>query len=427
MARKPYVRPAVLFFLNLVCIVSVVLFLSIRSQMSNKPAVVVLEVHNAARVEEVEVIAAVQPVPRALVNDLTEDLLAIIHQYHVGRMWVVGPAVDINLQWSAIQPQCEVNFVESIQNLSSVTTGGAVGGGPGALRSVVVVIKDDNDGTVQRGMRQFSTSITAMMGPLHVATFVYSTHAGRGGLLVGYNRLGSPFRASFQSTSSFRETFNRIYRHQIWSSAGGGSGVGSSLESTQVVRETLPSLVQRYGIKSMLDSSCGSMHWMPLALTNITHSLPDFRFMGTDLVCDLMEQHWGTFKEHKNWQFACVDYANERLPAGYELVFSRDSLQHLPLDSVWMFLNNVKASGARYLLVGSYIGGATSNRDIAAGDYYPIDLTKAPFNVQQPKEIIDEGVVDPITGDRKHLLLYEVATMTWLDPLLSVSEGGNEQ
>lgn len=47
-----------------------------------------------------------------------------------------------------------------------------------------------------------------------------------------------------------------------------------------------------------------------------------------------------------------------------------------------------------------------------AGGYYPIDLLKPPFNVSQPVEVIDEKV-----ADGKHLLLFEVAKMTWSDPL----------
>jgi hypothetical protein len=64
----------------------------------------------------------------------------------------------------------------------------------------------------------------------------------------------------------------------------------------------------------------------------------------------------------------CVDYANQPLPSGYDLVFSRDSLQHIPMHGAWQFLNNVKASGAKYLLVGSYIKEKQPNRDIVAGE-----------------------------------------------------------
>lgn len=36
-------------------------------------------------------------------------------------------------------------------------------------------------------------------------------------------------------------------------------------------------------------------------------------------------------------------------------MWNRDSLMHLPYKGTWAFLNNVRASGAKYLLVGSYI------------------------------------------------------------------------
>ena len=50
------------------------------------------------------------------------------------------------------------------------------------------------------------------------------------------------------------------------------------------------------------------------------------------------------------------------LPQGQDLIFSRDALQHLPLDYAFSFLANVKRSGAKYLLVGSYVdGGANVN------------------------------------------------------------------
>lgn len=51
-----------------------------------------------------------------------------------------------------------------------------------------------------------------------------------------------------------------------------------------------------------------------------------------------------------------------------------------------------------------------------AGDYYSIDVTKPPFSVTpKPLEVIDEH-----TADGKFMLLYEVAAMSWSDPLLGV-------
>lgn len=40
------------------------------------------------------------------------------------------------------------------------------------------------------------------------------------------------------------------------------------------------------------------------------------------------------------------------------------------LTGAWQFLNNVKASGAKYLLVGSYLKATTPNTNIPVGELY---------------------------------------------------------
>jgi hypothetical protein len=78
----------------------------------------------------------------------------------------------------------------------------------------------------------------------------------------------------------------------------------------------------------MLDSSCGSMHWMPRVLAEVEEDKPRFKFYGSDVVCDLTAQHTKNFtmKGHRNWRFGCHDYGgragrsihtqNARLQAG---------------------------------------------------------------------------------------------------------------
>ncbi len=61
--------------------------------------------------------------------------------------------------------------------------------------------------------------------------------------------------------------------------------------------------MRRYYISSMLDSSCGSMHWMPLVLEEAGKSQPGLRFMGTDVVCMLIDRHKQSFANHTNWDF----------------------------------------------------------------------------------------------------------------------------
>lgn len=53
----------------------------------------------------------------------------------------------------------------------------------------------------------------------------------------------------------------------------------------------------------MLDSSCGSMHWMPLVLKEVQEKDKYFKFMGTDVVCSLMQRHQATFKNDKRFSF----------------------------------------------------------------------------------------------------------------------------
>ncbi|KAF6257993.1 hypothetical protein COO60DRAFT_1520969 [Scenedesmus sp. NREL 46B-D3] len=131
--------------------------------------------------------------------------------------------------------------------------------------------------------------------------------------------------------------------------------VRSSLERTSNIRRVLQGVVSKYNITSMLDSACGSMVWMPLALKEVEATNPSFKFMGSDVTCALVDKHTSTFAEHGNWKFDCIDYANQPLPSGYDLTFSRDSLQHVPMHAMWQFLNNFRNSGAKWLLVGSYV------------------------------------------------------------------------
>jgi hypothetical protein len=67
---------------------------------------------------------------------------------------------------------------------------------------------------------------------------------------------------------------------KIWSTEAGGSGPGSSLQSTANLMAALTGLIKKYGINSMLNSSCGSMHWMPLVLKEVQQQKPDFKFRG---------------------------------------------------------------------------------------------------------------------------------------------------
>lgn len=67
-----------------------------------------------------------------------------------------------------------------------------------------------------------------------------------------------------------------------------------------------------------------------------------------------------------NWRFEVLDVTAEQLPRGYDMVFSRDMLQHLECRRVVASLAHIAQSGAKYLLVGSY-DDVERNANITSG------------------------------------------------------------
>ena len=76
------------------------------------------------------------------------------------------------------------------------------------------------------------------------------------------------------------------------------------------------------------------------------------------------------------------------LPSGYDLIHTRDALQHLECTLIASALHNFAWSGAKYLLVGSYDGAG--NRNISSGDYFDIDLRSPPFSLE-PLAVLSEN------------------------------------
>jgi hypothetical protein len=56
-----------------------------------------------------------------------------------------------------------------------------------------------------------------------------------------------------------RRSFERIYSNQAWGQEAGGSGPGSTLAATAELRATLPEIMNKYSIKTVLDAGCGMM------------------------------------------------------------------------------------------------------------------------------------------------------------------------
>mmetsp|Transcript_25197 Transcript_25197/g.42204 ORF Transcript_25197/g.42204 Transcript_25197/m.42204 type:complete len:332 (-) Transcript_25197:71-1066(-) len=206
-----------------------------------------------------------------------------------------------------------------------------------------------------------------------------------------------------------RSTFETIYKSRIWGFEGHGSGLGSEPSYTTHTRAVILELIRKRNITSMLDAPCGGMKWTEILIANIQSKLmPEFMYKGMDIVPSVIETNRIKYrKSHPSWQFDCGNLAlcsPQKDLDGYDLIFTRDCLQHLPTKQIWQVIRNVAASSSRYWLVGSYDEGR--NREITAGDYFAINLRAPPFNLSHPLEVLDEQ-----TADGKKLLLYDISCL----------------
>ena len=204
--------------------------------------------------------------------------------------------------------------------------------------------------------------------------------------------------------------FEKIYESKLWGTDGAGSGAGSSLSASSYARSILRLVVNKFGIRGMIDAPCGAMAWMPSVLRDIWDDIEGFQYLGVDIVQSVIMANIEHFKHQTSWMhFRTMDFSEQPLPGGYDLIFCRDALQHLPLLSGINALENFSKTKARYLLVGSY-ATPKGNREIdinAGGNaYFDINLTEEPFFLTGYQQIFSEHTDILPSELEKHMLLY---------------------
>ncbi|MGO6755255.1 glycosyltransferase [Rhizobium ruizarguesonis] len=178
-----------------------------------------------------------------------------------------------------------------------------------------------------------------------------------------------------------KEKFSEVYTQNIFGGVDSRSGAGSDLMQTEVIRTEIPGILQRYGVKSMLDAPCGDWFWMQHVHLGVE------RYIGVDIVDALIEKNRTLFAKD-GVEFASVDLSKDKLPS-VDLIFSRDCLVHLSYADALKILRNFKASDAVYLLTTTFTD-RNSNEDLGDGFWRPLNLRLAPFNFPAPLELVNE-------------------------------------
>lgn len=195
--------------------------------------------------------------------------------------------------------------------------------------------------------------------------------------------------------------FTRIYHGNAWGDPESSSGTGSNLQQTATLRAQLISLLNDLGIRSVLDIPCGDFNWMKDVVYSLTVT-----YIGADIVTQLIDRNNARFGTD-NISFTRLDILCDPLPR-CDLVLCRDCLVHFNSSAAARAIDNLKRSGATFLLV-THFSGDRQFKDILTGEWHPVNLLKAPFNFPEPLHLLNEGCQEAggLYGD-KCLALYYV-------------------
>ncbi len=177
------------------------------------------------------------------------------------------------------------------------------------------------------------------------------------------------------------ERFQHIFNENRWGNTESVSGEGSNLERTKIVRARLPALLQRLGVRSLLDAPCGDFYWMKEV------DLEGVEYIGVDIVRDIIDRD-NEWYAAAGRRFVLGDLVSDVLPKT-DLILCRDCLVHLPYAETRKAIGNFQKSGAMWLLTTTFTG-ARENRDIEIGDWRPINLERPPYSFPRPVEVLNE-------------------------------------
>jgi len=199
----------------------------------------------------------------------------------------------------------------------------------------------------------------------------------------------------FRSSKEREAIFQKIYEDNFWADEFSRSGPGSSLESTQSIREALPQLVATLRATSLLDIPCGDFQWL-------SHVALDVKYYGADIVAPLIHQNKTAFGERGD--FLRLDLLRDRLPTA-DIILCRDCLVHLSFREIHSALKNMKRSAPRFLLTTTFPDLAV-NVDTVTPDWRPLNLEVPPFSFPPPIHLIKDFADSQLDHHGKYLGLW---------------------
>lgn len=188
------------------------------------------------------------------------------------------------------------------------------------------------------------------------------------------------FNSYILAQESSEEVFNNIYEKGLWGKdennqnfSGDGSTYKNNISYIQFINEFL--IINN--IQSVVDAGCGD--WTFSKYIN----WQNIQYIGIDVVKSVIEKNNIQFSTPMI-SFMAADIINCDLPSA-DLLVCKDVLNHLTNDDIKQFLKQL--SKFKYCLITNDIDllNHYNNTFINRGDHRPIDLSKAPFNIEGEK------------------------------------------
>lgn len=182
------------------------------------------------------------------------------------------------------------------------------------------------------------------------------------------------------------DAFADIYHRGIWPGLCSRSGPGSDPfhPMVRVAIAALDMAVDLIGARSILDAACGDAAWIE---AHFLSRHPEISYTGADIVSHIIEEN--RQRHPSSLRFAAADLSDavtceQRLPRA-DLVFSKETLNHMFVEDAVHAVCNLRSTKSRYLLTNIH-RGAPNNRGAAKGahaHYAPYDYSLPPFNLKK--------------------------------------------
>lgn len=184
-----------------------------------------------------------------------------------------------------------------------------------------------------------------------------------------------------------KDIFTHFYHSNYWRGNESKSGTGSSLDQTQELINQLDELFLKLNITKILDIPCGDFNWMkhfPLR--------EEVQYIGGDIVEEVIESNLQNYK-NSNIDFSVLDITQDSLP-DTDIIIARDCLVHFTFDYIHKTFENLKKQNYKYILMTSFTARPNNTDLIHVGEWRPLNMEIAPFNLPEPLKILNENCTE---------------------------------